>query len=74
MTITHLVPDTVRELLEGSGSPYGRPIWWRGHRFEVAEVICLTPSYWQVLLKFMDETDRLPVSVPAHDLVDAVLA
>ena len=44
---------------------------WRGHRFEVVEVTRLAPGYFQCLLAYVDEPERLPISVPASDLDEA---
>ena len=71
MSFEHL-PTDIREFLEGSGDSYDRAIRWRGHRFQVTEVKNLTPGYWQVVMRSLDE-DRLPISVPASDLADAEL-
>ena len=51
----------------------GDHIRWSGHRFQVVDVAPLAPGYEQVVLAPLDRRG-LPVSLPAHDLVDAIPA
>ena len=50
----------------------GLRLRWAGRRFEVMDVVRLTDTYCQVVLKSLDRRSALPLSLSVTDVEDAV--